>query len=518
MKKHAKWISVLLVLALAAGLFGAMTVWAADGDDTTGGTGSTQTDAAAPTPEPPINTPPPADNGITPPVNNSAAPQTGSAPTNPDPSATPTPPPVDPGEQVDLISYDVSPHYIEKGEYFALTLDIVDNRIKDLTQSKVTSAVATVNGSAFTFRSATSSVGADNHVQFKFGDILYVGGTPNMTIEISYPDSIVPLGTIELTLTQCVDTPDPTPTPEPVATPEPTYKTPGIIIKQSSFGDAPQVQAGSEFTLTLTVFTTTGTENLSDVLVTLSLPKDVSLATGNLNTYIGEMGPEATRTVTYQILPSATFVDGVANIGIEMSGKGQNSGAGASGTTSISVPVVQPERFEITNIEAPETMMLGEEGYVSLTFVNKGKTPISNLQAEIKGDNLANPGQSQFLGNIAAGTENSVDFNVMASQAGTINATIVLSYEDDAGNVKTLEKTFSCTVEEMPMMDDPGMMDPDMMDPAMGDDEPKGGLPWWGWVLILLVVGGGAAAVVIVLKKQKAKKALAQLEDQDEDL
>lgn len=488
MKKHAKWISVLLILALAAGLFGGMTVWAADEDE---GDPAVPADGAG---NDTVQTPLDAGNGVTP-----AA----------DPAG-------DPAKSVDLISYDVSPHYVENGEYFSLTLDIVDNRLE--SKFKGQEAVATVNGSAFTFRSADSKVGENNHIEFKFGDILYVGGTPDMTIEISYPGSEVPIGKVNLTLTQCVDTPDPTPTPEPAATPEPTYKTPGIIIKQSSFGDAPQVQAGSEFTLTLTVFTTTGTENLSDVLVTLSLPKDVSLATGNLNTYIGEMGPEATRTVTYQILPSATFVDGVANIGIEMSGKGQNSGAGASGTTSISVPVVQPERFEITNIEAPETMMLGEEGYVSLTFVNKGKTPISNLQAEIRGDNLANPGQSQFLGNIAAGTENSVDFNVMASQAGTINATIVLSYEDDAGNVKTLEKTFSCTVEEMPMYDDPGMMDPGMMDPAMGDDEPKGGLPWWGWVLILLAVGGGAAAAVIVLKKRKAKQALAQLEDQDEDL
>lgn len=497
MKKHAKWISVLLILALAAGLFGGMTVWA-EGED--------EGDPAAPAD---TTLPGQGQQGD----ELSSAGNTVKTQTGGDADTTP------PQGSVELISYEVSPSYIEKGEYFSLSLIILDNRIKGKTDDELKGAFATVNGEAFTFRSADAKTDtATGRVEVKFGDVLYVGGTPNMTIEISYPESNVPIGKVNLTLTQCVDTPDPTPTPEPAATPEPTYKTPGIIIKQSSFGDAPQVQAGSEFTLTLTVFTTTGTENLSDVLVTLSLPKDVSLATGNLNTYIGEMGPEATRTVTYQILPSATFVDGVANIGIEMSGKGQNSGAGASGTTSISVPVVQPERFEITNIEAPETMMLGEEGYVSLTFVNKGKTPISNLQAEIRGDNLANPGQSQFLGNIAAGTENSVDFNVMASQAGTINATIVLSYEDDAGNVKTLEKTFSCTVEEMPMYDDPGMMDPGMMDPAMGDDEPKGGLPWWGWVLILLAVGGGAAAAVIVLKKRKAKQALAQLEDQDEDL
>lgn len=497
MKKFGRWICVLLVLALAAGLFGGMTAWAEE-------------DATPPVDQPVDS------NG----ADQQTEAQNGAAlSTNAITARTGTTPDTTGG--VELVSYKVSPNHIEKGQYFTLEMEIVDKRQAAIALNHSTKPVATVKSDAFPYRTATGErVETSARYKIRFGDILYTGGDPTMTVEISYPGTNVPIDTnsISLTLTQCVDTPDPTPTPEPVATPEPTYKTPGIIIRESSFGDAPQVQAGAEFTLSLTVFTTSGTENLSDVLITLTLPQGVSLATGNLNTYIGEMGPEATRTVTYQILPSATFVDGVANIGVSMSGIGQNSGSPASGSTSVSVPVVQPERFEITNIEAPETMMMGEEGYVSLTFVNKGKTAINNLSAEIRGDNLANPGQSQFLGNIAAGTENSVDFNVMAEQTGTINATIVLSYEDDAGNVKTLEKTFSCTVEEMPVYDDPGMMDPGMMDPSMGMEEPSGGMPWWGWVLILAAVGGGIAAVVVVLKKRKAKKALAQLEDQDEDL
>lgn len=509
MKKFGRWICVLLVLALAAGLFGGMTAWAEDADpaDPASNTSDGSVDDTA--------------NGTVDTSANTAAEQNSVPPKAEVRNGTPADPNQS-GTGVELVSYTVSPTHIEKGQYFSMALEIVDNRTEAITAGQAKNYPhATIKSDAFPYRSVTGEPQGTDGKRYKiwFGDILYVGGTPEMTIEISYPETNVPIdSSISLTLTQCVDTPDPTPTPEPAPTPEPTYKTPGIIIRESSFGDAPQVQAGAEFTLSLTVFTTSGTENLSDVLITLTLPQGVSLATGNLNTYIGEMGPEATRTVTYQILPSATFVDGVANIGVSMSGIGQNSGGPASGSTSVSVPVVQPERFEITNIEAPETMMLGEEGYVSLTFVNKGKTPINNLSAEIRGDNLANPGQSQFLGNIAAGTENSVDFNVMAEQTGTINATIVLSYEDDAGNVKTLEKTFSCTVEEMPVYDDPGMMDPGMMDPSMGMEEPSGGMPWWGWVLILAAVGGGAAAVVVVLKKRKAKKALAQLEDQDEDL
>lgn len=504
MKKFGRWICVLLVLALAAGLFGGMTAWAEDADPAAE---ETAQDAQQEAPQ----------EDMTANQENSVIAKTGNVGTGTTPAASTSPSLTFSGYRVTDFSGNEL-YSIPKGTHFCVQLDLI---AVGLSTSGDNSTVSVkVNSASFVRRagSATETAGSDNDpFTVNVDDIEYVGGSPEMTLEISNP-MLPGIVTQTLTLNQCVDTPDPTPTPEPAPTPEPTYKTPGIIIRESSFGDAPQVQAGAEFTLSLTVFTTSGTENLSDVLITLTLPQGVSLATGNLNTYIGEMGPEATRTVTYQILPSATFVDGVANIGVSMSGIGQNSGSPASGSTSVSVPVVQPERFEITNIEAPETMMMGEEGYVSLTFVNKGKTPINNLSAEIRGDNLANPGQSQFLGNIAAGTENSVDFNVMAEQTGTINATIVLSYEDDAGNVKTLEKTFSCTVEEMPVYDDPGMMDPGMMDPSMGMEEPSGGMPWWGWALILAAVGGGAAAVVVVLKKRKAKKALAQLEDQDEDL
>ena len=184
-----------------------------------------------------------------------------------------------------------------------------------------------------------------------------------------------------------------------------------------------------------------------------------------------------------------------------------------SSSTNVTVPVVQPERFELTNLEAPETMYLGEEGYVSLTFVNKGKSSINNLSAEISGDNIANPGQSQYLGNIAAGTENSVDFNVQASNAGTLKGTITLSYEDDRGNVKTMTKDFSCDVQEMPSNDD-GM---DNFDPGMVEPE-KTGLPIWAKALIGVAVVAVIAGVVVFVRKKRKEKALGTLEDEDEDI
>ena len=351
-----------------------------------------------------------------------------------------------------------------------------------------------------------------------FTGIKYNGPSNKITVTIGGVSKEFTISECQLPEPTPAPTPVPTaePTPEPTATPQP--KTPGLILKETNFGGT-SVAAGEPFDLTLTIYATDGGENLSDVMVTLGInDENVTLANGNLNVYLGEMAPGSTRQVTYKILPGANFTGGVAKFSVGLSGKGKNTGAAPTtdGSTSVSVPVTQPDRFEITGLEAPETMMVGEEGYLSLSFVNKGKMQINNLSAELKG-NMANPGQSQYLGNLAAGTENSVDFSLMANEAGTIEGTIVLSYEDAQGEIITLEKTFSCTVEENmgggDIWIDPGM------DPTMGGEveEPSGGVPVFVWIILaVVVIGGGVAAVIIVRKKKAAK--LAQLEDSDEDI
>lgn len=373
-----------------------------------------------------------------------------------------------------------------------------------------------LSGSNFVQQGGTSTADKVDGAQGKgvatFSGIKYNG--PSNTVDI-----LIGGATRTFTIAECqvpVATPVPTaePTPEPSPTPQP--KTPGLILKESNFGGT-SVAAGEPFDLNLTIYATEGGENLSDVMVTLGInDENVTLANGNLNVYLGDMAPGSTRQVTYSILPAANFTGGVAKFSVGLSGKGKTTGAAPTtdGSTSVSVPVTQPDRFEITGLEAPETLMVGEEGYLSLTFVNKGKMEVSNLSAELKG-NMANPGQSQYLGNVAAGTENSVDFSLMASEAGTIEGTIVLSYEDAQGQVVTLEKTFSCTVEEM--MDGGDMWIDPSMDPTIDMEPEPSGVPAFVWIVLAVVVLGGGAAVVIVVRKKKAAK-LAQLEDSDEDI
>lgn len=470
-----KIISLSLALALALGVFAGAPVYAEDPAE--GGDAAAVTVASA------------SENG----------------------SSVPAPSPTD----ISIVNYDIGGGFgahLRPGETATISITLSD----EWAATVGANLRGRISTSAFSGKDATATVsaGADgkNNDRYKlvFENVTYNGGSNEFTFDvITEGGESREIISKTLPITQCAEAVEPTPAPTPAP-----QEVPKIMVKDFTFGGN-SVEAGKEFTLELTLFTTSGNTNLEDVMVGLTFPtdsKNVSLASGSMNTYVGAMAPNETRTISYKMVTDATMEPGSVNITVQLTSKN-----GEAATSPISIPVTQPERFEITNVEAPETMMMGEEGYLSVTFVNKGKSAINNLTAEIQGENLANPGQSQFLGNVAAGTENSVDFSVMASAEGVINGKVILSYENSKGEVATLEKEFSCTVEAAPVIDDPGMMDPGMMDPTMGDDV-NSGMPIWGWALIVVGVGAVVAVVVVVIRKKKAAKKLAELEDEDEDI
>lgn len=333
-----------------------------------------------------------------------------------------------------------------------------------------------------------------------FRDVVYNGGGNTLPINLTYLDTTKPMQQFSVSIGQCVDKDQTT--------------SPNLLVRSSSYGDGPVV-AGEEFTLSLGVYATAGNEDLSDVIVSLTMPENVSLASGSLSNYIGSLSPESIREVTFPVLPSSGFTGTVADITVNLTGIGAISGKTVTGTTSISIPISQPDRFEVGQLQVPSSVVLGETASVSLSYVNKGKNPISNLEARLSGTNLG-AGGYQYLGNLNAGTEGSVDFDLTPDAAGAVTGTITLSYEDASGEARTITKDFSTTVEEM-------MYDPSIMDPTIDEMQPQTtGMPVWGWVLIVACGAVVVVVVVVVIKRKKKKKAMAlaalEAEDSDEDL
>ena len=331
-----------------------------------------------------------------------------------------------------------------------------------------------------------------------FRDVIYNGGGNTLPINLSYLDTSKPMQQFSVTLGQCVDKDQTT--------------TPNLLVRTSNYGDA--VTAGSPFTLSLGLYATDGNETLNDVIVSLTLPENISLNGGSLSNYVGSMAAKSMQNITFSVLPAAGFTGTVADITVNMTAVGDITGKAVSSTTTISIPVSQPDRFEVGQLQlSSDTMMVGDTGSVTLSYVNKGKNPIGNLEARLTGTNLGSESY-QYLGNLNAGTEGSVDFDITPDAAGNISGIITLNYEDASGNPRTISKDFTATAEEI----NPDDIMPDY-DPSM-DEPQQTGMPVWGWVLIVVCVGVVVAVVVVVIvRKRKRAKALAALdEDSDEDI
>lgn len=327
--------------------------------------------------------------------------------------------------------------------------------------------------------------------------MIYNGGGNTLSINLSYLNSTLEMQQLTVTLGQCVDE-DPS--------------TPNLMIRESGYGSQ-AIVAGTPFDLSLTVYATAGEESLNDVVVSLALPDGITMTSGSLTNYIGAMSPKSTRNVVFNLTPSAGFTGGVANITVSLVGTGADTNAAVSGmSTTISVPISQPDRFELGQLEVPDTIYAGDSVSVTLNFVNKGKTSIDNLEATISGTNLGADLTQQYLGNMGPGTENSVDFDLMPLDPGPMEGVITLTYEDANGLNKTVTKEFSATVQEVPVYDDM-IIDDSMMEAP----EQKSGLPVWGWILIAAGVLVVILIVVRVVLKKKKAAALARLEDSDDE-
>ncbi|MCI2046122.1 MAG: hypothetical protein LKJ90_00180 [Faecalibacterium sp.] len=318
---------------------------------------------------------------------------------------------------------------------------------------------------------------------------------------------------MEATRAASSSTATPAPTTEPTATPDP--RAPGLIIKSSSLSEN-TINAGDDFKLNLTVYaTSSGTENVLDVLVSIAPGEGIMVASGSSTQYIGTMQPGTSKTVSFPMQAQADFTKGVSTVAVTLSGTGATAGTAANATgTTISVPISQPDRFQISKVEVPESIMVGEEQTATITFVNMGKNPVSNLTLDFASDNCQEAKQNQYVGNLAAGTEDSVDFDLCPVQAGELSGIVTVSYEGSDGQTVTQTQNISATVEES-MPEESYMPDGEDM-PVDGPVQP--GLPAWALALIVAAVLAIVIVTVVLLRRRKAKKQKAMEEQEDEDL
>ena len=410
---------------------------------------------------------------------------------------------------------------IVKGNYVDLTLYVNDTDyvtfINGDTDKNKLFSVTTPGDSSFLAGNTTPSANAEidpwegKGYTVKLTGVYYVGGNDN-TLKL-----IVTQGNYNAILSCKIDNATIVPEKENDKKPdeETTAAQPYVIISSYSYGKGDLV-AGETRNITMTFRNTSKTMAVENMMVTMTLPDAMMLTSSSNSFYIESLAAEGTITKTVNVTVKSNAAAQSHSMTVDFTYDYLDNGIrrNAKTTESISMPVLQVDRFTVTGIDLSQEIFMGEENNLSVNFVNKSRTEIYNLSAKLNCEGLSNNGEEQYLGNLASGTASSADFYITGNEKGELVGEVIITYEDTNMNQRTVSVPFTTKVTSYEDAwgpqgpvgpqnpDDPGI-DPGMEEPA--------GFPWF-WVIGGVVVV--AAGVFVYLKLRKNKKESVE-EDED---
>ena len=276
--------------------------------------------------------------------------------------------------------------------------------------------------------------------------------------------------------------------------------TPNIIISNYSFGGA-QVTAGTTFDLTLEFQNTSASKRVENIVMTLDTGTALAITSSSNSFHFASLsaGGKLSQTVNLQALPDAPSAPAAIAVKFSYEYVDNSTRQNVTVDQTISLPVYQLDRFELTQDSPSVEAWQYEEAYLTLSYVNKGKSTVYNVAAELVGD-VGATSRIQNVGNIEAGKSGTIDFIITPEMVGENECTLIVTYEDDAMQLLQKEFTFQVFVNEMSMPEDPGMEDPGMMEP-----EETG--PNWGLIVGVILAVGVIAGIFVLLRRRKKKKA-----------
>ncbi len=287
-------------------------------------------------------------------------------------------------------------------------------------------------------------------------------------------------------------------TSQDTSTAEIDKPVPNIVVSDYSYSKE-AVSAGEKFPLKFTLHNT-GKSDVENIVVIIdggdSFTIDGSTNTFHYDKIAGDGKNEL--TVNMQALVSAKT--GAQSIGINCKYEylDNNKRSAATAEIKLSVPVFQPDRFQVNAPALPEMISVGEEVTLSLSYVNKGKADVGNVEAVIEGE-VDTPARTQYLGNFEPGKSGNIGFVCTPQKTGRLKLILKINYEDANLEMKTLE--FPVTLDIQEAQEEPAYSDDLYTEEGSGN----GNTIW--------KIGGGvlltafAAAVIITIYKN-GKRAM----------
>lgn len=283
--------------------------------------------------------------------------------------------------------------------------------------------------------------------------------------------------------------------------------TPNIIVSKYSYGD--KIAAGDAFVLELQFRNTSGKLAAENIVMSVETGDGLSITSASNTYYFAKLGANQTKSQRIPMRVSANAGSEGTRIDISFHYEYVDNGerGEASASEKLSVPIYLPDRFTVTPPEMDAIGVQNEEMTISLPYVNKSRTGVDNVSAElIYDENAVYCEQSRvLLGNIEPGKNGTIDFFFTPLESGSASVQVKITYENELVEEKTMELTVPFSAD--PAMDMPMSEEPIVEEPT--EEKTNTGL------YIAIAVGALLlAVVVIVLLVRKKKKKAAQIAPQ----
>lgn len=301
----------------------------------------------------------------------------------------------------------------------------------------------------------------------------------------------------------------------PTSDKDTTTSVPKLIIESYKLS-SDKIYAGETFDLEFTIKNTSDSTNLQNVQIHIKDAGETATivpASGGSNTlYISKIGKgqSSSQKVSLQTAPDATAKAYTLNV--DFSYESASTNAAHTANETIAVPILQKIRLKCDEPTVyDDVSYLDSSTSMSIKMYNMGRSSIYNCIVDVEGNGLKLE-ESYFGGTLSAGSTLAADISVIPSEAGDIQGTVVISYEDVYGEPGEERLPFTLHVEDP----NAGMENMEGMEGTEGDGmggdptcpggmEETKGFPWWGWAIGAGALGGGGFFGFKKLKKRRAR-------------
>ncbi|HAG69810.1 MAG TPA: hypothetical protein DCL38_07545 [Lachnospiraceae bacterium] len=341
-----------------------------------------------------------------------------------------------------------------------------------------------------------------------------------ISFQVLYLDDVCNQGSCTIsTYVECIGKPDAgnKNTDEKMA-----VSTPRIIV--TGFETSPsEVYAGNDFDLIIHLKNTSQDTEVSNVEVDLTATVE---GKDNESSYSAFLPTSGSNTAYFSSIPEG----GSADIRMTFNAKADlaqkpyvmkldmkyedNKNNPYTGEASVSIPVMQDSRYEISSIDmTPASITIGGQANAMFSVYNTGKTKLYNVKALFKGESITNG--DAFIGNLDSGATGNIDTMLTGVNPTTDDGTITVtvSYENERGQVFS-EDFYTTLYVNPPMTEDMGMMgmEGDISLEAESPGFSAAALPLWIKIAVpaavLLILIGLVGAIISRRRKKKRQKEL----------